>query len=172
MLERVLAGGEAAYFEDMLVILERSGFTEECYFTFCYSPVRDESGGIGGVFGTVSETTAQVVEERRLAILAELSERTRTRGSAAEVCRAAGEVFSRHPVDVPFALLYLLDPGGEEATLAGSSGLPPGSALSPRAVTLTGPGRQAAFCWPLGEARAGPVDGVLPGRCAADRDGA
>src|ERR1700727_1286051 len=29
MLERVLAGGEAAYFEDMLVILERSGFTEE-----------------------------------------------------------------------------------------------------------------------------------------------
>jgi hypothetical protein len=94
----------------MLVILERSGFTEECRFTFCYTPVLDESGGTGGVFGTVSETTARVVEERRLAILAELSQQTRTRGSAAEVCGAAMEVFSRHPVDVPFALLYLLDP--------------------------------------------------------------
>ena len=164
MLERVLAGGEAAYFEDMLVILERSGFTEECYFTFCYTPVLDESGATGGVFGTVSETTAQVVEERRLAILAELSQQTRTRGSAAEVCRAATEVFSRHPVDVPFALLYLLDPGGEAATLAASSGLPPGSALSPRTVTLTGAGRQATSCWPLGEARAGPVEA----RCPAD----
>jgi Stage II sporulation protein E (SpoIIE) len=38
----------------MPVILERSGFTEECFFTFCYSPVRDESGGIAGGFGTVS----------------------------------------------------------------------------------------------------------------------
>jgi hypothetical protein len=164
MLERVLSGGEAAYFEDMPVILERSGFTEECYFTFCYTPVLDESGGTGGVFGTVSETTARVVEERRLAILAELSQRTRTRGSAAEVCLAAAEVFSRHPADVPFALLYLLDPGGGAATLAASSGLPPGSALSPQTVTLAGTRQQGAFGWPLGEASAGPVEA----RCPAD----
>jgi signal transduction histidine kinase/CheY-like chemotaxis protein/serine phosphatase RsbU (regulator of sigma subunit) len=162
MLERVLAGGEAAYFEDMLVTLERSGFTEECYFTFCYSPVLDESGGIGGVFGTVSETTAQVVEERRLAILAELNQETRTLGSAAAVCQAAVEVFSRHPVDVPFALIYVLDSGGGEATLAASSGLPPDSALSPAAVTLTGTRQQGAFSWPLAEARAGAVEASCP----------
>jgi PAS fold len=162
MLEQVLTSGEAAYFEDMPVILQRSGFIEECYFTFCYSPVRDESGGIGGVFGTVSETTTRVVEERRLAILAELSERTRTLNSVAEVCQAASGVFSRHPVDVPFALLYLLSSDGEQATLAGWSGLQPGSVLSPQLVPLTGNGQHASFSWPLREARAGPVETSCP----------
>ncbi|WP_371782289.1 SpoIIE family protein phosphatase [Streptosporangium subroseum] len=162
MLQQVLDGGEAAYFEDLLVILQRSGLTEECYFTFSYSPVRDESGQVGGVFGTVSETTPQVVEERRLAILAELSGRTRTRGSVAEVCQAAGEVFSRHPVDVPFALLYLLDAQGEQAVLAASSGLVPDSALSPQMISLTAAEQGAAFSWPLADARAGPVEVSCP----------
>jgi signal transduction histidine kinase/CheY-like chemotaxis protein/serine phosphatase RsbU (regulator of sigma subunit) len=158
MLGRVLASGEAAYFENLMVILERSGFAEECYFTFCYSPVHDESGRVAGVFGTVSETTSQVVEARRLAILAELSERTRTLGSVAEVCRVAGEVFARHEVEVPFALMYLLDRDDGLATLAGCSGLPPGTVLSPPVAALAGEGQGGAFSWPLAEARTGPVE--------------
>jgi signal transduction histidine kinase/CheY-like chemotaxis protein/serine phosphatase RsbU (regulator of sigma subunit) len=158
MLGRVMAGGDAAYFEDLPVTLERSGFTEECYFTFCYSPVRDESGGVAGVFGTVSETTTQVVEGRRLAVLAELSELTRTLGSAAAVCQVAGEVLARHPLEVPFALLYQLDADGERAVLAGSAGLAPGTSLSPPVASLRAPGPAAGFSWPLARARAGPVE--------------
>jgi signal transduction histidine kinase len=158
MLGQVMASGEAAYFEDLMVILERSGFAEECYFTFCYSPVHDESGRVAGVFGTVSETTSRVVEARRLAVLAELSDRTRTLGSVADVCRVAGEVFARHEVEVPFALLYLLDRDGEQATLAGCSGLAPGTVLSPPVAALSGTGEDGAFSWPLAEACAGPVE--------------
>src|SRR6202050_1955143 len=158
MLGQVMASGEAAYFEDLMVILERSGFAEECYFTFCYSPVHDESGRVAGVFGTVSETTSRVVEARRLAVLAELSDRTRTLGSVADVCRVAGEVFARHEVEVPFALLYLLDRDGEQATLAGCSGLAPGTVLSPPVAALSGAGEDGAFSWPLAEACAGPVE--------------
>jgi len=44
MLNGVMAGGEASYFDDLPVTLERSGYTEECYFTFCYTPVHDEAG--------------------------------------------------------------------------------------------------------------------------------
>jgi signal transduction histidine kinase/CheY-like chemotaxis protein/serine phosphatase RsbU (regulator of sigma subunit) len=158
MLERVMAGGGAAYFEDLPVTLERSGFTEECYFTFCYSPVRDESGSVAGVFGTVSETTTQVVEGRRLAVLSELSEQIRTLGSAAAVCQVAGEVLTRHPAEVPFALLYQLDAGGERAALAGAAGLAPGTSLSPLTVALHGQGQTAGFSWPVAEVRTGPVE--------------
>lgn len=54
MLEGVLARGEATWSENQLLPLERNGYTEECYFTFSYSPIRVESGGIGGVFTAVT----------------------------------------------------------------------------------------------------------------------
>ena len=91
MLNGVMAGGEASYFDDLPVTLERSGYTEECYFTFCYAPVHDEAGKVGGIFGTVSETTSRVVGERRLQILRELSDIARAVDSAAEVCARAAE---------------------------------------------------------------------------------
>ena len=49
--------------------LARTGAPEESYFTFTYSPIRDESGGVGGVFCAVVETTDKVIEERRLRLL-------------------------------------------------------------------------------------------------------
>ena len=60
MLEGVLREGKAAWSENQLLLLERNGYHEERYFTFSYSPIRDESGGVGGVFTTVIETTQNV----------------------------------------------------------------------------------------------------------------
>src|SRR5512140_1831953 len=75
MLRGVLTTGVATWSEDQLLLLERRGFPEECYFTFSYSPIRAESGGIGGVFTAVTETTARIIGERRLATLRALAER-------------------------------------------------------------------------------------------------
>ena len=50
MLDAVLSRGESTFSEDLMLPLERKGFPEECYFTFSYSPIRDEAGGVGGVF--------------------------------------------------------------------------------------------------------------------------
>ena len=74
MLNGVLAGGEATWSADQLLVLERNGFPEECFFTFSYSPIFDESGGVGGVFTAVTETTERVIGERRLRTLANLAE--------------------------------------------------------------------------------------------------
>ena len=52
--------GEASYFEDMPIVLQRRGYAEQTYYTFSYSPVRDESGEVGGVLCTVVETTGKV----------------------------------------------------------------------------------------------------------------
>ena len=60
MIERVLGGG-STYERDGLLVLDRNGFPEECYFDYAYSPIRDESGGVGGIFVACSETTRRVV---------------------------------------------------------------------------------------------------------------
>jgi hypothetical protein len=157
MLNGVMAGGEASYFDDLPVTLERSGYTEECYFTFCYTPVHDEAGKVGGIFGTVSETTTRVVGERRLQILRELSDIARAVDSAAEVCAHAAEVLAKHPVDVPYALIYLLDADGANARLAAATGLSPDDPLRQPAIQLTGDGP-----WPLALDAHGPFLGVIP----------
>ena len=74
--------GEATWSENLLLELERNGYPEECYFTFSYSPIRDESGGVGGVFTPVQETTSQVIGERRLRTLRDLAEGARSRERA------------------------------------------------------------------------------------------
>ena len=76
MLEGVMQRGEATWSEDTMLPLARRGFTEECYFTFSYSPIHIENGAIGGVFTAVSETSAKVIGQRRLSTLHELGQRS------------------------------------------------------------------------------------------------
>src|SRR5579883_1897248 len=73
MLTGVIERGEATWSDDQMLPLQRKGFTEECYFTFSYSPIRDEDGAIGGIFTAVAETTERVIGERRLATLRDLA---------------------------------------------------------------------------------------------------
>lgn len=68
--------GEATYIEDFPLLIDRHGYPEQCYFTFCYSPIRHEYGGVGGLMDTVIESTGKVEAERNAAIFnAELAHR-------------------------------------------------------------------------------------------------
>ncbi len=58
--------GHATYREDLPLVMNRKGFDEQTWFTFSYSPVRDESGKVAGMFCAVSETTQKVLAERAL----------------------------------------------------------------------------------------------------------
>ncbi|WP_201839168.1 PAS domain-containing protein [Microvirga zambiensis] len=58
--------GEASYFEDLPLTLMRRGYPEQTWFSFSYSPVRDETGGVGGVLCTIHETTERVQAEAAL----------------------------------------------------------------------------------------------------------
>ena len=72
MLESVVRDGAATWSEDQFLPLERRGFAEETYFTFSYSPIRDESGGVGGVFSAVTETTPRSEIERMASAIREI----------------------------------------------------------------------------------------------------
>lgn len=60
LIERALAG-EATYDEDLHLVMERNGYPEDTWYSFSYSPVRDESGEIAGMFCACSETTKRVM---------------------------------------------------------------------------------------------------------------
>jgi hypothetical protein len=92
LLRHVRTTGEATWSEDLMLPLARTGAPEESYFTFTYSPIRDETSGVGGVFCAVVETTDKVIEERRLRLLNALAEGRRAPTAAAACTQAATEM--------------------------------------------------------------------------------
>src|SRR5262249_22807356 len=54
------------YREDLPLVMNRRGYDELTWFTFSYSPVRDESGRIAGMFCAVTETTERMNAEEAL----------------------------------------------------------------------------------------------------------
>ncbi|WP_299393304.1 PAS domain S-box protein [uncultured Gelidibacter sp.] len=58
--------GEAIGYPDLMLPLNRNGYVEKCYFDFAYSPIRMDSGEVGGVLVTVIETTNKKLAEIEL----------------------------------------------------------------------------------------------------------
>ncbi|HUK16554.1 MAG TPA: response regulator [Bryobacteraceae bacterium] len=134
MLHGVIERGEATRSDDLLLLLERHGYPEECYFTFSYSPIRDDSGTVVGVFTPVAETTERVIGERRLRTLRDLASRGSIAKSPCGACRAAAETLLANPYDVPFAALYLYSQDRSQAALAAAAGIEAGSPVSPLSI--------------------------------------
>lgn len=61
-IEKALAS-EAVYHENLPLTMHRHGYDEPSWFTFSYSPVRDESGNVAGMYCACVETTEQVLAE-------------------------------------------------------------------------------------------------------------
>ena len=74
--------GRSTYHEDLPLVMNRKGYDEQTWFTFSYSPVRDESGKVAGMFCAVSETTGKVIAERALREVNETLERRVTEAIA------------------------------------------------------------------------------------------
>ncbi len=143
MFEGVLRGTPVTV-RDFLLPLDRHGFVEECYFDFSYSPIREESGVVGGVLVTVSETTGRVLGARRLETLRALAARTQKAESVNGACTLAAEVLEGSAPDVPFALMYLFDDERRSAELACAAHLAPDLPLAPSKVAA-----DAGGPWPL-----------------------
>src|SRR5262249_7296202 len=146
MLHQVLESGEATWSDNLLLPMERHGYTEECYFTFSYSPIRNETGGVGGVFCPVTETTERVIGERRLRTLRDLAARSLEAKAVEEACRVAAETLQANPSDLPFALIYLLNESRTRTRLVCTVGLAAGTPASAEEVDLSD---GVAAGWPL-----------------------
>jgi PAS domain S-box-containing protein len=63
-VEAVMLRGESTWNDRAYVVLERNGFREDGWFTWSYSPIRDEAGRIAGLMCIAVEDTARVLAER------------------------------------------------------------------------------------------------------------
>jgi PAS domain S-box-containing protein len=59
-------GGVPVHMEDITLHVERHGYPEEAHFTFSYTPVRGDGGEVEGFFCPCTETTKQILAERRV----------------------------------------------------------------------------------------------------------
>ena len=108
--------GQASWSEDLLLASDRHGFMEECYFTYSHSPLKDAAGAVVGVHSVVSETTAHVLNERRLRVLRDLSnaavDATNETKSLTDTGRTLLARLCGGNPDVPFAVQYQADGSG------------------------------------------------------------
>jgi PAS domain S-box-containing protein len=145
MLATATRGGQGTYVESQLLIMERNGYPEETYYTFSYSPIPNDDGSVGGIFCANSEDTQRVFGERQLALLGDLAAGIAHARNSQEVCDRAMEALGNNAHDIPFAAMYLADPGASAAKLVGTCGIAPGQSAAPRAIAL-----DDGSVWPIG----------------------
>ena len=145
-IDHVLKTGEATWDEGLLLFLERSGYSEETYHTFSYSPLSDDRGAIVGMLCVVTEETERIIGERRLLTLRELASEIAGKSTSAEVLAATDRSLSANLKDLPFTLIYQFDPDGV-ARLTSAIGVAPGHAVAPAAIAPS----DANAPWPAGE---------------------
>ena len=164
-IDRVLKTGEATWDEGLLLFLERSGYPEETYHTFSYSPLAGDDGATTGMLCVVTEVTEGVIGERRLDVLRDLGgqlagvRRTVEVGEAIERCLASGVR------DLPFGIAYVFEGDDVAHRLAGSVSGRFGP-LAPGVIDL----KAAGSSWPIAEVLASGQPLVL--RDLASRFGA
>ncbi|GAA4966098.1 SpoIIE family protein phosphatase [Actinoplanes utahensis] len=124
-IDTVLRTGEATWDEGLLLFVERSGYPEESYHTFSYSPLRDDDGAVVGMLCVVSEETDRVIGERRMATLRDLGSDPSVVRTEEQMLAFAGAQLGRNLRDLPFTLTYLFD-DDSTARLAGATGIDAG----------------------------------------------
>jgi hypothetical protein len=144
-IERVLSTGEATWDEALMLLLERSGYSEESYHTFSYSPLRDDDASVVGMLCVVSEDTERVIGERRIATLRDLGSDPSVARTERQMLDFAADQLARNPYDLPFTLTYLFGDDGD-AQLAGVSGIELGHPAAPEVLPSDGDSM-----WPVGK---------------------
>ncbi|WP_374943067.1 response regulator [Sphingomonas sp.] len=148
-IDHVLRSGEATWDEGLLLFLERSGFREETYHTFSYSPLADDDGAVVGMLCVVTEVTERVIGERRLRVLRDLGLRTAEARTVDGVWQATAECLAADSHDLPFTLTYLRDGERDGLTRAAATGIDTADAAAPAWQQVDG------GVWPVAAALSG-----------------
>jgi PAS domain S-box-containing protein len=113
--------GEPGGSKDALLPMQRHGYTEECYFDFTFTPVYGEEGNVDGIFNAVIETTYQLINERRSALLQKLSRKIIGAISAEDVFQKVTSLLKINSADIPFCFIYTLSGERKPQLAAGTS---------------------------------------------------
>jgi signal transduction histidine kinase/CheY-like chemotaxis protein len=134
--------GEGTYIKDQRMFLDRYGYLEESFMTFSFAPIRDESGGVGGIFHPITETTDKMLSARRTQVLRDLGAAIGKAKSVQEIGEITEGRYQDYMLDLPFLLFYEMQDG--KAELISSAGIPQNTILTPGSIQL-----DDDSAWPL-----------------------
>ncbi|MBC7371887.1 MAG: response regulator, partial [Bdellovibrionaceae bacterium] len=146
--ERALAG-EPSFLENQRIFLVRHGYFEETFFSFSFSPIRDEIGRTVGLFHPVTETTQTMLSQRRTRLLRDIGEKAGETKTLQVACDLALQSISEYFYDVPMALLYLVDGERKSVKLSAASGVPLNSPAAPKELKFNTALTESHHSWPL-----------------------
>ena len=150
LVEKVFEKGQPTFVDNLRLFMSRGNRIEETYYSFSYSPIFDESGRVAGLFCPSAERTANTLNARRLRTLSELSANALLEKSTSSACATFLATLANNPDDIPFAILYLMEPGATSSTavLEGIAHVVKDiEGISPRRVSLDG--KSFSTIWPL-----------------------
>ena len=122
LVERVFKNGVSTMADGQRLFMRRGDILEETFYSFSYSPVRDESGNVAGLFCANLDVTDRHLHARRLRTLSELNARTLQEKTVQGACAIALDAIGGNPDDVPFAQMYLTDAQGRLQLLQATHG--------------------------------------------------
>ncbi|WP_192805042.1 hybrid sensor histidine kinase/response regulator [Noviherbaspirillum aerium] len=117
IIARTMAG-ESIFFENMPVLLDRTGYPDQAWFTFSYSPLMNEHGTIQGVLCTCMETTRQARVEQRQSFQLAIAERLRGLSNLHVIAHEASRLLARQ-LGVSDVVLGEVDEAGGTIRLNG-----------------------------------------------------
>lgn len=136
MIDRVIKSSVANWTPALLLLLERSGYKEEAYFSVSHAPAENDFGEVAGMLAICSEVTQQVLSQRRFKLLNDLAAKAGEVRDPESTCMEITEAISAYPLDIPFALIYLFEGNTDKLGLKGKFGIDKGEGFAPLSIDL------------------------------------
>ena len=119
------------------------GLPLEMYYSYRFVPVISKEGKVIGMFNSATETTDQILAERRLATVRDMSEQMLLARTLKEYYSGIADVFEQNTHDAPFILCYSVFQGSTDqstvtvdVTLESTVGVPEGHPSAIRRTTI------------------------------------
>ena len=142
LLSRAMIKDQGTYVEAQLLIMERSGFPEETYYTFSYTPVLGDDGKPAGIICYNVSDSERIINERSLKTLQQMDTLAQKK-TEQEVYEQASRAIETNDKDFPFALIYKIEDDGSQATLVASAGIEKEHSEIQGKIDLQNPGSRA-----------------------------
>nr|POF07025.1 hybrid signal transduction histidine kinase k [Quercus suber] len=181
LLREQMESGLASVGEAHPLLLRRHGFLEESFFAFKLIPIiSPDDGDYLGSYATVTERTAEVLFDRRMATVQRLGSKVAEASSLRDVWQAVIDGLAVNEHDLPLAAIYsvpsdvFMGPDmpqktstGQTCTLEGSLGIGPGNETVPARFDLHDETDQLAVACKEAASRNGTlllrtIDNMLP----------
>ncbi|CAG8571825.1 10001_t:CDS:2, partial [Dentiscutata heterogama] len=107
-LDSVRASGKGIYKHDFYFEQQRDGYKEETYIDYALSPIFKLDGTVWGVISIAPEVTENVLNNRRLKTLGNLSLQTAGAESLESACHIITKTLQNNK-DIPYSLIYLVE---------------------------------------------------------------